>query len=180
MTEDVKQTPYPVNIVHTIEIELEISNCFAVVGIERSKTAKLIIHKTIPIPPEHIPEGSEFKGYNDFVVQGLEIQPHNIRYRLETYKTPGGKYISGKLPEYLNDKHYNPELASFILYQYFHCHVTQPLLLEQLHEFDIDISKCQLNNILIENKDHFHEEKERILVVGLQVFSYINVDDTSG
>jgi hypothetical protein len=51
-------------------------------------------------------------------------------------------------------------------------------LLEQLHELDIDISTGQLNNILIENKERFHQEKNDILAVGLQVSSYINVDDT--
>ena len=56
--------------------------------------------------------------------------------------------------------------------------MTQPLLLEQLHELDIDISKGTLNNILIENKDRYHKEKDSILAVGLQVSSYINVDDT--
>ncbi|RZB32315.1 MAG: hypothetical protein SRB2_04320 [Desulfobacteraceae bacterium Eth-SRB2] len=53
------------------------------------------------------------------------------------------------------------------------------LLAEQLvNEFKIDISKGQLNNILIENKDRFHKEKDDILSVGLQVSNYINVDDT--
>jgi len=40
------------------------------------------------------------------------------------------------------------------------------------------ISKGQLNNILIENKDRFHKGKDDILSVGLQVSNYINVDDT--
>jgi len=145
---------------------------------KRKKTAELKIHETIPIPREDIPKGSVFKGYNPFVVQGLKIQPHNIKYLLETYETPHGKYLCAKLPEYLNGKHFSPELISFILYQYYHCGVTQPLLLEQLHEFDIDISKGQLNNILIEDKDRFHKEKDDILSIGLQVSSYINVDDT--
>jgi hypothetical protein len=51
-------------------------------------------------------------------------------------------------------------------------------LLEQLREFDIDISSGKLNNIIIENKERFHREKDQILAVGLQVSSYINVDDT--
>jgi hypothetical protein len=82
------------------------------------------------------------------------------------------------LPERLNGKHYDPELIGFILYQYHHCGVTQPLLLEQLREFGVDISAGQLSNILIEEKDRFHQEKDRILAVGLEVSSYINVDDT--
>ena len=85
---------------------------------------------------------------------------------------------NGKIPAYLNGGHYGPTLIRFALYQYYHCHVTQPLLLEQLHELDIDISTGQLNNFLIENKERFHQEKDHILAVGLQVSSYINVDDT--
>ncbi len=145
---------------------------------KRRKTAKIEIHDTIVVGPEHVPEGSLFKGYNDFVVQGLKIEAHNIRYRLKTYETPDGKYITAKLPAHLNGKHFDPELIRFILYQHHHCGVTQPLLLEQLYELDIDISKGQLNNILIENKDDFHQEKDEILATGLKVSSYINVDDT--
>jgi hypothetical protein len=42
----------------------------------------------------------------------------------------------------------------------------------------VDISKGTLSNILIEGKETFHNEKDRILAVGLEVSSYINVDDT--
>ncbi len=128
--------------------------------------------------PEYIPAGSEFKYYKPFVVQDLKIEAYNIRYLLKVYQTPDGSYVTGKLPEYLNGRHYAPDLISFVLYQYYHCHVTQPLLLEQLREFEIDISKGQLSNILIEGKEAFHKEKDRILAVGLEVSSYINVDDT--
>ena len=145
---------------------------------KRRKTAQLIIHKDQPIEPEDIPNGSEFRYYKPFVVQDLKLEAHNIRYRLKVYKTPDGSYVVGKLPAYLNGGHYGPSLIRFVLYQYYHCHVTQPLLLEQLHELDIDISTGQLNNILIENKERFHQEKDLILAVGLQVASYINVDDT--
>ena len=51
-------------------------------------------------------------------------------------------------------------------------------MLEQLHELGIDISTGKLNNILIENKERFLQEKDQILAVGLQVSSYVNVDDT--
>jgi hypothetical protein len=145
---------------------------------KRSKTAKLTIHKTTPIEPETIPVGSQFRYYKDFVVQDITIKPHNTRYRLKVYETPDGGYVSGKLPAALNGKHFGPTLTAFVLYQHYHCHVTQPLLLEQLDEFEIDISAGQLNNLLIEEKEHFHQEKDRILSVGLEVAAYINVDDT--
>ena len=145
---------------------------------KRKKTAELQIHETVPIPLENIPDGAEFKGYKPFVVQGLKIRLHNTKYLLATYETADGDYICSKLPEHLNGKHFDPELICFILYQYHHCGVTQPLLLEQLHEFGADISKGTLSNILIESKQDFHKEKDRILAVGLEVSNYINVDDT--
>ena len=145
---------------------------------KRSKTAYLKIHKTKPIEPENIPVGSEFKSYKDFVVQDIVIKPLNTRFRLKVYQTPDGGWIAGKLPAHLNGKHFGPTLIRFILYQHYHCHVTQPILLEQLNELGIDISAGQLNNLLIEEKDRFHQEKDRILTVGLQVSGYVNVDDT--
>ena len=130
---------------------------------KQSKTHELTIHEDKPIEPEDIPQGSRFIYYKDFVVQGIKFEAHNIRYRLKVYETSGGDYIIGKLPEELSGKHFSPELTSFILYQHYHCHVTQPLLLEELHEIGTEISKGQLNNILIEEKERFHQEKDQIL-----------------
>ena len=144
---------------------------------KRSKTAELIIHEEIPIPPESIPTGSIFKDYQPFTVQGIKIEPYNIRYLLERWQTPEGDYIVGQLPQEVQG-HFSFELKSFILYQHYQCHVTQPLLLEQLWEWDIDISAGQLSRILTEDNDIFHEEKDAILAVGLEVSNYINVDDT--
>jgi hypothetical protein len=145
---------------------------------KRPKTAQLEIHETAPIEPECVPSGSAFRYYKDWVVQDLKLQAHNTRYRLKVYETPEGKYVTGKLPANLNNSHFGPELIRFVLYQYYHCHVTQPLLLEQLHEIGIDISAGHLNKLLIEEKDRFHLEKDQILATGLEVSSYINVDDT--
>ncbi len=148
---------------------------------KRHKTASLPIHKTKIIQPtEAIPPGSEFKGYQDFTVQDLIIKPHNIRYRLAIWKTPTGEYLKGQLPPQVREKgHYGATLRSYLLYQHYHCRVTQPLLLEQIHELGIDISTGQLNRILVENQEKYHAEKREILRVGLRVSSYINTDDTS-
>ena len=144
---------------------------------KRKKTANLIIHKEIAVPPESIPSGSTFKGSQPFTVQGIRIVPYNVRYLLQRWKTPDGKYIVGKLPSHVRG-HYDFQLKSYILYQYFHCHVTQPLLLEQLWEWEVDISAGHLNRILTEDKDIFHNEKDDILSTGLKVSDYVNVDDT--
>ncbi|MEE9118400.1 MAG: transposase [Calditrichia bacterium] len=144
---------------------------------KRKKTEELKIHKMVPIAPKDIPEGSIFKGHKKFIAQGIIIRPHNILYLLERWETPDGSYVEGKLPPYVKG-HFDPSLISYIQYQFYQCQVTQPLLLEQLWEFEIDISSGQISRILIEGHDNFHGEKDEILSTGLQISSYINVDDT--
>jgi hypothetical protein len=145
---------------------------------KREKTKELIIHKEEKIKPEHIPDGSIFKGYQEYVVQDIIIQPYNTKYLLERWQTPSDDYIIGKLPPEVCGTHFGPTLISFILYQYYHGLVTQPLILEELEEFGVDISAGQVNRILTEGKERFHTEKEEILQAGLEVSKYINVDDT--
>ena len=148
-------------------------------SLKRSKKDTLEIHETVFIAPdEEIPEGSDFRGYDDFTVQDILLKPHNILFRVERWEGPDGSQIVGKLPVNENFPHFGTTLVAFILYQYHHCHVTQPLLLTQLREFDIDISSGQLNRIIVENKDRYHSEKDEILRVGLEVSKYIHVDDT--
>ena len=145
---------------------------------KRRKTEDLNIHETIPVAPEEIPDGSIFKGYKDYTVQDLQMKSRNICYRLERWETPEGILVVGQLPDSVKDGHFGPTLVGFILYQYYHGHVTQPLLLEQLWEYGVDISAGQLNRLLIENKEAFHEEKDDLLATGLEVSRYVQVDDT--
>jgi len=146
---------------------------------KRSKTKELEIHETKVVRPDNIPEGSEFKGYQNYTVQGLMMKAHNVVYRLERWKTPRGDSVVGKLPCEAGDGHFDNTLITFILYQYYHCLVTQPLILEQLHELGIEISSGHLSAIITEGKQSYHIEKDEILRVGLEVSKYIHVDDTS-
>ena len=57
-------------------------------------------------------------------------------------------------------------------------HVTQLLLLEQLHQMGLDISTDELSRILTEGKDTFHQEMAELLPAALAVSPYVQVDDT--
>ena len=146
---------------------------------KRNKTAQLEIHyESIIEPTEPIPPGSRFKGYRDYTVQDIVITPVNTRYRLAVWQTPDGRYLNGKLPKEQQGSHFGPNLVSYVLYQHHHCYVTQPLLHEQLREWNVDISSGQINAMLEKAKSQFHEEKDAILKAGLAQSSYVTVDDT--
>lgn len=145
---------------------------------KRSKTSELVIDQTVVIRPDNLPEGSRFKGYQDYTVQDIVFRAYNTRFRLERWQSPRGDFILGKLPDEVVGKHYGPGLLSYVLYQYYQGHVTQPLILEQLWELGVDISAGQVNRIITEGKERFHEEKEEILRVGLEISGHVNVDDT--
>ena len=144
---------------------------------KRSKTKNIIIHEDRRLYPENIPAGSTFIDYKDYIVQDIIFTNWNTRYRRGRWQTPSGDFITAKLPDDVNG-HFGSGLISFVLYQNYGCHVTQPLILEQLHELKVDISAGHLNNILIKDRDKFHIEKDDILSTGLKISNHINVDDT--
>jgi transposase IS66 family protein len=146
---------------------------------KRAKTASFPAPVEVTIPFPDPPPGSRSHGYEDYYVQELLLHAQVTRYRRERIETPDGQTLLAPWPDgVLPGSHFGPSLHGYILYQYHHCNVTQPLLLEQLREFGIDISAGQINNILTEHQDGFHQEKAEVLQAGLQTASYIGVDDT--
>ena len=144
---------------------------------KRSKTKELTIHETIKLNPDGIQADWIFKGYSDFVVQGLVIEPRNIKYQMGRWLTPSGETVRASLPKSVSG-HFDSTLVSFIQHQYFACRVTQPLLLDLIIDLGFDISSGQLNEILTEDKEEFHLEKDSILSAGLAVSDFIQTDDT--
>jgi Transposase IS66 family len=146
---------------------------------KRSKTVDMIITDEVVVPLADVPPEATFKGYEDFVVQDLILRPRVTRYRRERWQTADGQTLVAALPaDVVPGNHFGPDLICFILHQYHHQHVTQPLLWEQLLQVGIDISAGQLSRILTEKKDPFHQEKDQLLPAGLEVSTYVQVDDT--
>ena len=142
------------------------------------KKSKKAPDETKIIKAEGIPEGSRFKGYRHYEIQELVIQTKKTLYKLERWQLPDGSYVVAKLPVSTSGTHFGPTLRAYILQQYHHQGVTQPLLLKELREWGVEISSGELNRLLIEDKDEFHEEKNELLPAALSVSSYIHVDDT--
>ncbi|MEI6154675.1 MAG: transposase [Deltaproteobacteria bacterium] len=146
---------------------------------KRSKTKELVIHETKKLCVENIGQDWKFLHCEDYIVQNLIIKVHNTCYQREVWLTPEGKHVIAPLPAELKGTHYAPELQSYIVQQYHQCQVTQPLLIEELHEYGVDISVGQIDIILTRNKEVFHEEAKEILLTGLKISPEIRTDDTS-
>ena len=65
-----------------------------------------------------------------------------------------------------------------MLYQHHHCQTTQPLLLEQLRQWGIEISSGQVNQLLTSDWSGIHQEKEKLLQTGLSISASVTVDDS--
>jgi len=136
------------------------------------------VDRTVVVEAKDVPAGSRFKGYSDYFVQELVIKARTTQYRVEKWLTPEGTLVTGELPAEAAEGHLGPTLRSFVLYQYYHAQVTEPLILEQLREWGVDISSGGLHALITDGKERFHLEKDEILEVGLRVSGHIHVDDT--
>jgi hypothetical protein len=148
---------------------------------KRPKTAELHIHQEVPLPAQDLPVGATFRCYEAYVVQELIIKNENTRYLRARYDVPGGGSVLAPFPEGVlpvAGGHFGANLLAYILDQYHQAQVTEPLLLEQLWEYGIDISTGQLHRILTEDKEAFHQEKGALLAAGLAESSYLGTDDT--
>jgi len=143
------------------------------------KSLRLTIHDEVRLHPADLPAGAVFQGYEPYVVQELRLACHATRYWRARYQLPAGGSVLAPLPADVRPgSHFGPTLVSYALDQYHQAHVTQPLLLQQLHDYGIDISAGQLNRLLTEGNDAFHDEKAEVLAAGLRTAAYIGADDT--
>lgn len=143
----------------------------------KKKKTFLEIHQEQIVQPSTIPEGAIFKGYKPYDVQDILFKSSNTRFLLARWQLPDGTYISGDLPKGIHG-HYGPELIAYILNDYYACRVTEPLLLEKLRQRGVWISEGQLNNILIQGKEAFHQEKNELLYAGVEAHNQVQTDDT--
>jgi Transposase IS66 family len=124
-----------------------------------------------------VPPGSQFRGYQDFLVQDLVLRTEAVRYRRERWLTPEGRLIVAPLPGGV-DGHFGPELRRYVLAQYHQGQTTVPRLVAQLRAVGIAISKRQVVRLLIAEQQPFLDESQDVLRAGLQHASWITVDDT--
>ena len=142
----------------------------------RGKVTPRVTPETEVLRVAH-PTGSQFKGYEPYQVQELELTARVVRYRRERWLTPQGETIVAPLPSGIRG-HFGPELRRFVLMQYHQGQVTVERLVALLQAIGISISKRQLMRLLIDRQDDFLTETREVLRAGLETADWISVDDT--
>lgn len=122
--------------------------------------------------------GWEFKGYRDYWVEDLVMEGVRRHYELAHWRTPAGQYLTAQVPLAVRGGHFGPTLVSYVLHQHYHNRVPQKLLLEELTDLGLNISAGQLNALLNDPGEVFHQEKAAVKEAGLEVSSYVQTDDT--
>ncbi len=139
---------------------------------------KIDREETCEVDKSTLPPDAEFKGYEKVTVQDLIIITDNVLFLKEVYysKSENKTYIA-KVPEGYEGG-YGPHIKALALILKNVCNMSEPKILEFFHNCKIIISSGTVSNMLIKNKEVFHEEKDELYKAGLSSTIYQQIDDT--
>ena len=145
-----------------------------------SKNADIHIDREqkLEIDPAVLPEDAEFKGYEDVVVQDIKLGTDNVLFRKEKYysRTTRQSYLA-ELPRGYSGQ-YGSGIQAIVLTFYYGMQASEPKILEFLENVGIRISKGEISNWLIQERESFHAEKDAVYEAGLASSPYQQTDDT--
>jgi hypothetical protein len=145
-----------------------------------SKNADIRIDREqkLEVEPGRLPEDAEFKGYEDVVVQDIKLGTDNVLFHKEKYyaKSTQQSYLA-EMPRGYGGQ-YGPGIQAIVLTFYYGMGASEPKILEFLENVGIVISKGEISNWLIAERESFHAEKEGVYEAGLASSPYQHVDDT--
>jgi Transposase IS66 family len=148
----------------------------------RRKKIDLSIDKTINLKVDRstLPSGAIHKGYRQITIQDILFERHNICFNIERFYDPTtGKLIEADIPAQYKGHEFGPTLRSFIVAQYFESDCTHSKIKNLLTGIDIDISKSQINNILLKSSELFKDELSDLREAALMKDPHQHIDDTS-
>jgi hypothetical protein len=145
---------------------------------KQKKKENLEIHDRVKIENAELFCGWKRYGVEKRIIQDIDFKPFNTEYELQRWISPGGEVRTAELPAHLQGTHFGPTLKTYVIHQYYACGVTQPLIRAALQEIGVEISTGQIDAILNNNNEAFHEEKEALLTVAKTTSKELRVDDT--
>jgi len=126
-----------------------------------------------------LPPDAEFKGYVDVVVQDVAFATDNVLFRKEKFYSPNEKrtYLADLPAGY--DGEFGPGVKAWILSLAYASGVSQPKIKDLLQTVGLTISAGDISNVLIKNREVFHQERQDILQAGLASTAWQHLDSTA-
>ena len=162
---------------HSSEEERRVSKTWH----KRAKRAKIVIDREekLSVDKSSLPADAQFKGYEETVVQDIRLTTDNVRFIKEKYYSPSQQrtYLAPMPAGYVGE--FGPGVRSLVLTLYYASGMTEPKIQEFLEYVGTSISSGQISNLLIKDKEPWHEEKKAIYQAGLASSEWQHTDDTS-
>lgn len=147
---------------------------------KRKKNQNIKINRTeiCHLDKSKLPGDAEFKGYKSLIVQGLKIETDNILFKKEVYYSSFEKktYIAELPAGY--EGGFDPTIKSLAIILKNIGNMSQAKIWDFFQNVGVDISDGTISNMLIKDKEPFHQEKKEFVAAGLQSTEFQQIDDT--
>ena len=132
----------------------------------------------LEVNPALLPEDAEFKGWEDVVVQDIKLETDNVLFHKEKYyaKSTQQSYLA-EMPRGYHGQ-FGPGIQALVLTFYYGMGASEPKIGEFLENVGIRVSKGEISNWLIQERESFHAEKDAVYEAGLESSPYQHTDDT--
>jgi regulator of replication initiation timing len=147
---------------------------------KRRKLDRLTIDRTqiLGLDRDTLPPDAEFKGYEDVVVQEIELRVETIRFCKAVYYSPSlHKTFTAALPEGFHGE-FGPGVRSLALWLVYAGGMSQPDLHSLLNDAGLSISAGQVASLLTQNLDPLHREAQAVGRAGLASSPWQQIDET--
>jgi len=146
---------------------------------KKTQTVRIDRRVRIELDETTLPDDAQFKGYESRIIQDLKIITDNVEFKLPVYySTSLNKTFIAPMPAAYKGGEFGPGLKSLVITFYRDSGMTIPAIERFLQTFDIQISRSTISRILVEEHDHFHQEKDDIFNACMKASDYQQVDDT--
>jgi hypothetical protein len=145
-----------------------------------SKVERIKINRAemVQVDRAVLPADAEFKGYEEVVVQDIELKTDNVLFRKETfYSKVTGKTYTAKLPPAYKGQ-FGPGVKALTIVLYHGANMSEPKVSEFLEYVGVFISPGEVSNLLIKNHDDFHAEKDTVYAAGVRSSRFQHLDET--
>ena len=136
---------------------------------------ELEVHETVncPVDKATLPADAVRHPDESVIVQNVVVAPHNIEFVREVYFSPSAnKKFRGPLPEGCDQGDFGSDLRALIIALKYCGNMSEPKIGEFLENFNIEVSKGSLSNILTKTADRFEPVYNGIHEAGLASTRY--------